>query len=263
MNMMLHYALQYAQNGFAVFPVLPRGKIPLTKNGFKDATKEPKKINSSWAKWPMANIGIATGRASGFWVLDIDGMEGEASLKVLENELGPLTPTIEVISGGGGRHLYYAIPTGPDIIIPNSASKLGQGLDVRGDGGYIIAPPSIHPSGKHYEWSIDSTDKIMAAPDPLFQRIACPSKFIPNVEKPRDWAAFIREGVKEGCRNDSIARLAGKLLRASIGTRESLELCLIWNQLKCFPPLSLDEVLQIFNSIAGRELTRRTGGHHE
>ena len=124
-------ALAYAKKKRAVFPLRPREKTPLTEHGLKDATTDPARISAWWQQWPQANIGCATGQASGVWSLDIDGEEGEASLRNLEAEHGPLPPTVEIITGRGRQAFFrYETP------IRNSAGRLGDGIDVRGDGGY-------------------------------------------------------------------------------------------------------------------------------
>jgi hypothetical protein len=149
-----------ANKGLHVFPCAPRGKTPICPHGCLDATTDPKKIDDWWQLQPNANVAIATGQNSNVWVLDIDGMAGELTLKELEAKHGALPSTVEVITGSGGRHLYFAWHDG----IRNSAKQLGAGLDVRGQGGYVIAPPSIHPSGRQYHWSVDTAQKPVAAP---------------------------------------------------------------------------------------------------
>lgn len=122
-----------------VFPCKPGGKEPLTPRGHLDATTDATRINGYWNAHPGANIGIPTGKRSGFLVLDID--EGGAeSLHELEREHGELPATCAVETGSGGKHYYFRYPAGEDV--RNSAGKLGPGLDIRGEGGYIIAPPS-------------------------------------------------------------------------------------------------------------------------
>lgn len=142
-------ALSYAAKGWPVFPCKPRGKTPLTPHGFKEATCNPNLIERWWDRWPDANIGVPTGSAIKAWVLDVDGAEGSVSLTQLESELGELPLTREAITGGGGRHLFFSMPG--DRAIGNRVN-LRPGLDVRGDGGYVVVPPSIHPSGKAYAW---------------------------------------------------------------------------------------------------------------
>lgn len=123
------------------------GKHPCVKGGFKVATTDSRQIEEWWRKWPGANIGIATGVVSGLVVPDIDGEEGLALLKSLVARHGPLprTPTVKTARGW---HFYFALPAS-GVSIPCSA---GGGLDVRGDGGYVVAPPSVHASGHVYRW---------------------------------------------------------------------------------------------------------------
>ena len=137
----LDAALGYAAQGLPVFPCLPRGKEPAIKRGFHAATTNPETIRRYW-RVPDRNIGIATGALSGVWVLDIDGDDGAASLRALEAQHGKLPETWSS-STGRGRHIWFRY-TGP---IPSSAGRIAPGLDVRGDGGYVVAPPSSIRAG--------------------------------------------------------------------------------------------------------------------
>ena len=145
---LLSAALDYAANGIAIFPLKKRSKLPLTKNGFKDASTAPDTIVSWWEKWPNANIGLPTGEVNGVWVLDIDGDEGKEAVDGLVAEHGEIPETSQSITGNG-RHIFLKHPGEK---LKNSVRTLGKGLDVRGDGGYIVAPPSIHPTGHQYKW---------------------------------------------------------------------------------------------------------------
>jgi hypothetical protein len=155
---MLAAALGYAAANLPVFPCAPCAKIPATRNGFHDATTNPETVKRFW-RIADRNIGIPTGPVSGFWILDIDGADGEANLCVLQSKHGPLPPTRQV-NTGAGRHLWFAY-TGP---IQSSAGRIAAGIDVRGDGAYAIVPPSVHPSGRSYSWSADSPEDMAAAP---------------------------------------------------------------------------------------------------
>jgi hypothetical protein len=254
-SLFLGAAQGYAERGKAVFPVQPRGKTPLTPHGCKDATVDPIVIARWWKKWPNANIGLTTGSGSGIFVLDIDGEEGEESVRTLERKHGPLPLTAEAITGGGGRHLFFLWPQGGTI--SNSAGRLGTGLDVRGNAGYVVAPPSIHPSGKGYTWSVDSADQAVQAPVWLLALISSPQD-VGRLTPVSEWRDLVK-GVPEGQRNHALARLAGKLLRCRLDPYMVLDLCLAWNETRCRPPLSQEEVAQTVNSIAGRELARRGG----
>jgi hypothetical protein len=142
---LLEAALEYAANGFAVFPCQPRGKEPVTKRGFKDATTNPATIRRFWREINR-NIGIATGIISGFWILDEDP-GGEDHIRRLEDKYGPLPKTRMVRTGRGGRHFWFKY-TGP---IQCSIGRVAPHVDVRGDDGYGIAPPSVHENGQRYE----------------------------------------------------------------------------------------------------------------
>ena len=157
--MMLDAALSYAARGWQVFPCKPRGKEPLTLHGLKEATRGPEQIDTWWRKWPEANIAIATGPASGIFVVDLDfDHDGIDSLVKLEAGKPKGLATLECATGGGGAHLYFTWPDGFEI--RNSAGKLGKGIDIRGEGGYVVAPPSLHKSGQRYQW-------CTAYPEPL------------------------------------------------------------------------------------------------
>ena len=126
------------------------GKHPRTQHGFQDATSDPAQIKEWWLQWPDANILVPTSERTGIFVLDIDpGHGGSETLEKLEAEYGSLPVTQEQTTGSGGRHLLFNHP-GP--VFRNTAGKLGPGIDTRGEGGYIIAAPSNHVSGKCYRW---------------------------------------------------------------------------------------------------------------
>ncbi|MFN0137997.1 MAG: DUF3987 domain-containing protein [Phycisphaerae bacterium] len=124
-------------------------KHPCTRNGLKDATVDVDQINMWWNKCPAANIGIRTGAESGIVVIDIDPRHGgDATLVELVETYGELPPTVECLTGGGGRHFYFRRPGQ----LVKSRSDLRPGIDVRGDSGYAVAPPSVHANGTSYQW---------------------------------------------------------------------------------------------------------------
>jgi hypothetical protein len=149
-------AIAYARKGWRVFPC-GRDKKPLTPNGFKDAATDPDQIKTWWTRWPDASIGCPTGpdMGKGAWVLDVDLPEGPATLAALESEHGALPATVEQRTGSGGRQLFFRWPEGRDV--PSRAGKIGKKLDTRGRGGYVIVPPSGHPSGGRYTWTSNRT----------------------------------------------------------------------------------------------------------
>ena len=203
---------------------------------------------------PDCNIGVATGPISNIMVVDIDNHDAEAELRKLEAQYGELPSTVESITGRG-RHLIYRWPD--DRMVRNSASKLAPGIDIRGDGGYIIAPPSVHQTGKAYSWSVDSANAFAAAPTWLLDKICESTGNTRSATAPADWCALIHDGADEGCRNSSIARVVGHLLYRRVDPVMTLELALAFNEARCRPPLPADEVATIANSVAAREMKRR------
>lgn len=227
------------------------GKHPLTKNGVKSAAKILKLVDTWWARWPFANVGIATGAASGFFVLDVDGEIGAESLKELEAEHGKIPATIEQITGGGGRHLLFKSPRNTKI---GNKVRLFDGIDIRGDGGYVVAPPSVHISGRRYEWEISSRPFEVEMADPpgwLLELIQ--QSNVPTPEA--DWPGLITE-IPKGERNATLARYAGRLINRRITGRETLLLILALNDFACRPPLPEEEVKKIVDSICAAELRK-------
>lgn len=153
-NSRLESALKYIERGYKIFPCVMGEKKPLTKNGVKDATSDKGQIIKWWTDTPNANIGLATGSVNEIIVIDIDERHnGEDSLQELEKELGKLPETITSLTGGGGFHYLFKLPEG--ITIKNAVRFNGRdGIDIRGEGGYIVVPNSLHPSGKEYIWDL-------------------------------------------------------------------------------------------------------------
>jgi hypothetical protein len=156
-------ARAYARRGWPVIPLhqpvgdgcscgrsgcTSTGKHPRLRHGLLEASTDAGDVTRWWRRWPSANVGVVTGATAGLVVLDVDGAIGEAALDELEARHGALGRPARSRTGSG-YHLLYRHPGGR---LPNSASKLGPGLDVRGDGGFVVAPPSLHASGHHYRW---------------------------------------------------------------------------------------------------------------
>ena len=133
------------------------GKHPLIRHGVHDATTDPVLIREWWRRSPQANVGIATGAASGLVVVDVDlPRGGRESLRAVLAAGRDLPPTLRARTGGGGLHLFYACPANARVVntagrLPGITSRL-PGIDLRGDGGYVVAPPSLHSSGTRYRW---------------------------------------------------------------------------------------------------------------
>ncbi|HEX3332578.1 MAG TPA: bifunctional DNA primase/polymerase [Gaiellales bacterium] len=151
-------AVELAGQGFRVFPLKPRGKTPLIKGGrgCLDATTDAEMVRAWWRGSPNANIGIATG--DGLFVIDIDGDEAAAAFTRLivdgDHDFPMQTPT--ALTGGHGFHYYLSLP--PGVVLGNTAGRLADGVDTRATGGYVVAPPSVHPDGDGYHWVIAPVD---------------------------------------------------------------------------------------------------------
>lgn len=243
----IDFALYYARRGMQVFPV-DTHKHPLVKWA-DEATRDEERIKAWWEKqFPGAGVGIATGARSGIVVLDIDvGKGGPESLMRLLVDWGQLPNTPETITGGGGRHIIFRHP---GVDVRNSASKLGPGLDIRGDGGYIVAPPSMHESGNKYRWEPGarlSQTELAEMPGWLVRLLVEPQ----NADgKPQHMPAQeIPDTIPNGARNQTLTSLAGTMRRRGM-SNESIYLALCAeNSRRCNPPLPDLEIRQIANSV--------------
>lgn len=155
--------------------------------------------------------------------------------------------TLAAKTGGGGWHVYFAGD------LPSSVAALGPGLDTRGAGAYVVAPPSLHVSGNRYAWR-GSDVPIAPPPDWLVEILA---KHRSKASDPERWGALAGNDIPEGKRNATITSLIGKLLRHYVDPVLAHDLVRCWNTCHCHPPLSDDELTIIVNSVCGRELKRR------
>jgi len=268
-------AVAYARRGWPVLPLhtvtggrcscgrgdcASPGKHPLTAHGLKSAVADEPIIREWWARWPDANVGIATGPASGLLVLDVDPRHGgDETLAELEARYGKLPDTVEALTGGGGRHLLFQHPGGS---VGNSAGKLGFGLDIRADGGYIVAPPSRHVTGRPYEWDVSShPDDVPIAPAPAWLlellRPAC-SHGTDSTEA-RDWLKLL-QGARDGQRHAVAAQIAGHYL--GIGWRpEEVEGRLLGFAAQCTPPYTkreeIADIKRIVKDLAAKDGARK------
>ncbi len=162
-------AFQLALKRKAIFALSPGSKIPLAgTHGHLDASIDADVCRVRWKKNPTANIGIATGSRSGFWAIDVDPIHGgDKTLQSLIEEHGELPTTVSVKTPSGGIHMWWSWSDDPPVI-RNSAGRIGPGIDVRGEGGYVIAPPSVLSDGRSYQWigksKPDDPLEIVAAP---------------------------------------------------------------------------------------------------
>jgi Bifunctional DNA primase/polymerase, N-terminal/AAA domain/Primase C terminal 1 (PriCT-1) len=223
----LKAALGYAGRGWPVFPC--NGKAPLTEHGFKDATIDVETIRAWWTKWPDANVAIATGAASGLVVLDVDGDDGGDSLAKLEREHGALPRTVSAKTPHG-QHFYFAHPGG---VIANSVGRLGAGLDVRADGGYVIAPPS---PGR--EWDEHPDELALAAFN------------IDGARRNGGPAPAVGDVIPEHERNVTLTSLAGTMRRRGMSEAAIVAALQVENHHRCVPSLPDREVGRIAASVS-------------
>jgi KaiC/GvpD/RAD55 family RecA-like ATPase len=238
---MMQHALKYASEGFAVFPVwepisvgicscpqgaaefMPNGdkhsigKHPRTPNGLNAATTDVETIKEWWTKWPNASVGIATGKKSGVSVVDLDGTVGIASGK----RLGLLSSVVALT--GNGEQLFYADPNG---LLGSSVKKLAAGVDTRGNGGYVVAPPSLHPNGKRYAWRMAplSRTALTILPSLLTAQSQPQSGSTSTVRKPEGWMAEAIEALHRGHVHNNLISVLGKFRTHNFSEEDTFKL---------------------------------------
>jgi putative DNA primase/helicase len=225
------------------------GKHPRTRNGLLDATTDSETIRQWFARWPEANIGIACG-PSGLVVLDIDPRHGgDESLRNLEDQYGHLPSTIEAITGGGGRHIFFANPPGLQV----HCQTMSRGIDIKADGGYVVAAPSLHASGQRYTWELSCTPdnaELLPLPDWLLTLLTASPSQGRSVSHPPGWLSeALMTGAKEGERNNTATSLAGALHKKGLEDDVVLQVLRNWNQLNQ-PPLADTELEAVVHSIS-------------
>jgi hypothetical protein len=240
---LIEEAERLAERGWRLLPCAPRGKTPLLKRWPTLASADFAAIREWAAKHPECNWGVATGPNSGVFVLDVDGEAGRASLAALAAQHGPLPVTLVSLTGrgDGGEHRWFNYPAGCEI--RGSAGKLGEGLDVRAAGGYVIVPPSIHETGRAYQWA-DPEQSIADAPSWLLDLVSSETR------RDRNPSTARIDILVKGQRNDGLTRYAGWLRRRGAELPELEEKLLADNACRCQPPLEETEIRRIAASVA-------------
>lgn len=229
-------ALYYANLGFSVFPLWKKSKNPITKNGLYDATTDEKQINYWWGRYPEDNIGIATGKVSGNIIvvdLDIDknkDINGYHTLLKWEREHGKLPETAMSITGRGGYHLFFRTD---GRSIQNSVD-LYEGIDIRADGGYIVAPPSIHPNGNKYEWEYSPEDTPIADANELVYLFLQGKKKL-EVESKKNFK--VPDAIPQGQRVGTLFKLTSSLQAKGLSDDAIRAAVIEENNIRCIPPL--------------------------
>lgn len=257
-------ALDYVNRGLAVIPVAPGGKVPVTKRGVNDWTDNPEQIRAWWGIGehegqpyadPTRNVGIVCGQVSGGLVcIDLDqhdNVDGRETLKTWQTEHGYLPETITQITGGGGLQMFYRADR---EIRPSVNGELG--VDIRGDGSFAVVPPSLHPSGEYYEWSVSTDDCDIADADSLvyafidYVRPAHKGGGEGGEKGTFEWP----EGKISTGRNDTLFRYASSLRSKGLDMDSIRTLVLKENNDRCDPPLTVEELNRtIFKSTSKYE----------
>jgi len=230
-------ALWISREGFPVFPVERHSKKPLVRwQPYQQRLQTEQEVKNWWERWPEANIGMATGSLSRLVVLDCDSPD---ALEIFITSFPEARDTAQAQTGRG-RHFYFAWEPG----IRTASAILGPGIDLRGEGGFIILPPSVHSNGKIYEWLNDSDP--LPLPPPLKQTLTGYFKHEPGFksgETPSD-------RIRVGQRNTVLTSLAGSMRQRGM-TEQAIEAALhAENRLSCDPPLPEIEVKTIARSVA-------------
>lgn len=235
---MKEWALYYSSLGLSVFPLKARDKVPVTSTGFKVATMDTGQIERWWNECPNYNIGIATGAVSGgLFVIDLDideekGKNGYEVLKDWQREHGELPETWQSITGRGGYHIFYK-----DASTIKNRANLYEGVDIRGDGGYIVAPPSVHPNGNRYEWELDPDSyKLADMNDLVFS-------FINPVKNSVQGSSFsVPTTIGEGERTATMVKMVCSMQAKGFSDEAIKTAVMAENNSKCVPPLTEQEL---------------------
>jgi putative DNA primase/helicase len=228
-------AAEYRQRGWSPIPIKERSKEPnlleLRPYLNRKATKE------ELDTWRWSGVGIVTGPVSGVLVLDVDGPEGEAEIQKYGH---PATPIVR--TANGGLHLYFKHPEQH----VSTAIRVAPGLDVKASGGYVVAPPSLGPNGRPYEWLVSPEEADLAEPPQWLMDLLAQ-------DRSKGPAPPVGERIPSGKRNDALASLAGSMRRRGMGEAEILAALLVANEQRCQPPLKAAEVEKIAASVARYE----------
>ena len=239
---MLNSALEYIEQGFSVFPCKAKSKTPATNHGFKDATTDRDQVIEWWTQHPEWNVAIATGdKSDGLIVIDLD-MHGDTRafdfIKRYEEECGALPKTWVSKTGSGGKHILYK---GDTTVRNSSNSEIA--IDVRATGGYIIAPPSIHPNETFYEWEQKEGDVATATPDVYLFLTAISKK----KDNPKNFV--LPNQISQGGRNEMMFKYCCSLQAKGVDDETMWEQMQKVNAEKCSPMLNDGELKKILGSV--------------
>ena len=249
-SVLLQAALRLQEKGLSVIPI-KRDKTPLLSSWKEYQERQASKEEiESWFKNNIPDgIALVTGKISGIVVLDVEHDGDTTGLEI------PNTPTVK--SGGGGKHFYFKYP---ETGIKNATRILGRKIDIRGDGGYIVVPPSLHLSGNHYEWEID-LDKLPLAEVPKWMVLDEKKTTQNHNQSDQKWDVLF-SGVETGSRHDVLTRISGKLLY-QYSEKDWFTFCFplvqSWNK-NNNPPLEDKHLFEVFESLAESQRKQRKDG---
>lgn len=262
----LDYALKYRQLGWSIIPVDSRkkGGAPFSWAPYQESRPTPQQLKKWLDMYPQHGLAVVCGEVSDLIVLDLDRHGESDGVHVAETLYGwePTGPVVK--TGGGGLHAYYRHPGGGPVRNRTGAGSIAPGVELKADGGFVYAPPSIHVTGTPYEWLFAPFDgvEIPRAPEWLMSEIE--GAVTPPLQKPDEdgedeITRLLQEGVSEGERNDAATRIAGRYLAMGVDRAAVLGILKSFN-MRCSPPLPVKELESVVTSIAKKELFKRGGG---
>ncbi len=250
-------ALRYSELGYNIFPCLPKSKRPATQNGFKDATRDSEQISSWWRHNPRYNLGLPTGSINRVLVVDFDfkdGIRADDAMFEFEREFGKLPETPYQMTGNYGLQFFFE-----EREPIATAIRVRTNTDIKGEGGYVIVPPSTHPNGTLYAW--DEMHKLgdieLASLPKSLKDILATHRSSPTSKSAGHWGDLISHPVCEGSRHSTLLRILGHLLGKRVDSRIAEIAIHAINRSVCHPPLPDGEVNNIFRNLGLREANKR------
>jgi hypothetical protein len=217
-NLLMSWAKKYIGLNWSIIPIETRGKKPLIKwEEFQSRRASEAELNEWLKKWPDMNLGVVTGKVSNLIVVDADGAEGIKNISKLK-----LISTISA-SSGKGKHLYYKwLNTVSDV--RNSASKIAPNVDIRGEGGYVVVPPSIHPSGRMYRWERFVPTALASVPAHILSCLAEKSVVTIAENKDAGWLSEALEEMRNGHVHNTLVSVLGKFRHHNFSIDDTVRL---------------------------------------